>query len=339
MALLPDLPEIPAQAGAGLRRPLRWLERTSEGDGASSSGSSPPPREIPLGGDMAERSWFYASEGKQQGPYAEQQFRTLVARGMVRADTFVWSEGMSDWQRAGDFPALFAGVGGPPPMPHPGAAAAGGTAPGGAVTAEFGTWGLFGRVLLMVIGTLLIIPAPWVATMLYRWGIERVRVPQRPNLAFTGQPLDIWYVFVLTGLIGYAGFTDIWWLPIVLAPVNAFLAWMLTRWVVANLSSDGQKLPLTFEGSPWVYIGWFVLLYVSMVTIIGWAWVVTAWMRWIGRNIAGTRRAVVFNASGWGVLWRTVLFVLSTILIIPIPWTLAWIARWYVSQFAVVERA
>ena len=86
--------------------------------------------------------------------------------------------------------------------------------------------------------------------------------------------------FVLTGLIGYAGFTDMWWLSIVLGPVNAFFAWMATRWVAANISSDGQKLPVTFEGSPWGFIGWFVLVYVSMITIIGWAWVVTAWMRW-----------------------------------------------------------
>ncbi len=288
---------------------------------------------------MAERTWFFASDGKQQGPYAEEQFRTLVAQGVVAADTLVWSEGMSGWQQAGDIPALFPSAGGPPPVPRPGAVAAGGMATDDSVAADFSTWGLFGRVLLLVIGTFLIIPAPWVATMFYRWTVARLRVPQRPNLAFTGQPGDIWYVFVLTGLIGYAGFSDIWWLPIVLGPVNAFLAWMAIRWIAANISSDGQKLPVTFDGSPWVYIGWFVLLYVSMITIIGWAWVLTAWMRWLCRNIAGTHRAVVFNASGWGVLWRTVLFILACILIIPIPWVLGWLARWYVSQFALVERA
>src|SRR5262245_4356651 len=97
---------------------------------------------------------------------------------------------------------------------------------------------------------------------------------------------------------------------------------MITRWIAANVSSAGQKLPVTFEGSPWGFIGWYALLFVSMITIIGWAWVTTAWMRWICRNIVGTRRAVVFNASGWDVLWRTILFVLACILIIPIPWVL-----------------
>jgi hypothetical protein len=287
---------------------------------------------------MAERTWFFVSDGKQQGPHAEQEFRKLVAQGVVAANTLVWSEGMSAWQRAEDIPGLLASAGGPPPMPRPGAIAAGGMATDGSVVADVGTWGLFGRVLLAAIGTFLIIPAPWAATMLYRWTIAHLRVPQRPNLAFTGQPGDIWYVFVLIGLTGYAGFTDFWWLPIVFIPVNGFLGWMAIRWVAANISSDGQKLPVTFEGSPWVYIGWFVLLYVSAITIIGWAWVTTAWMRWLCRNLAGTRRAVVFNASGWGVLWRLVLFVLASMLIIPIPWVLAWLVRWYISQFALVER-
>jgi hypothetical protein len=291
---------------------------------------------IPLGGDMADRAWFYASEGKQQGPYPEQQFRDLIARGTVTGETLVWSEGLSGWQRAGDIPGLVAGAGGPPGMPRSGAVAAGGMQTG-SLSSEFSTFGLFGRVLLMIIGLFLIIPAPWVVTILYRWVVERLRVPGRPNLAFTGQPLDIWWVFMLTGLLGYAGFVDIWWLPIALIPVNGFLAWMSIRWIAANISSDGQKLPITFAGSPWGYIGWFVLLYVSVITIIGWAWVTTAWMRWICRNISGTRRTVVFNGSGWGVLWRTVLFVLACIPIIPIPWVMAWLSRWYIAQFAVVE--
>ena len=98
---------------------------------------------------MAERTWFFASDGKQQGPYAEEQFRTLVAQGVVTADTLVWSEGMSGWQRAGDIPALFPSAGGPPPVPRPGAVAAGGMATDDSVAADFSTWGLFGRVLLL----------------------------------------------------------------------------------------------------------------------------------------------------------------------------------------------
>jgi hypothetical protein len=39
------------------------------------------------------------------------------------------------------------------------------------------------------------------------------------------------------------------------------------------------------------------------------------------------------------VLWRTVLFGLGCALLIPIPWVIRWYAAWYVSRFALVERA
>jgi hypothetical protein len=107
---------------------------------------------------------------------------------------------------------------------------------------------------------------------------------------------------------------------------------------VSNLASNGQKIPLSFEGSIWGYIGWQLLFVISMITIIGWAWVITAMLRWICRNINGTRREVLFNASGLEVLWRSIVFVLLCALIIPIPWMLRWYGQWYVSQFALARR-
>ncbi|MFX9023708.1 DUF4339 domain-containing protein, partial [Acinetobacter baumannii] len=68
---------------------------------------------------MSDRSWFYASNGQQQGPFPESQLRDLIARGTVRADTLVWSEGMSGWQKAGEIPGLMSGAR-PPSMPQAG---------------------------------------------------------------------------------------------------------------------------------------------------------------------------------------------------------------------------
>jgi hypothetical protein len=113
---------------------------------------------------------------------------------------------------------------------------------------------------------------------------------------------------------------------------------MTIRWIAANITSDGRQLQLNFAGSALGYIGWYLLLYISVITIIGWAWVITAWMRWVCRNMTGTRREVVFNASGWQILWRTLVYAFLVVLIIPIPWVMGWYARWYVSQFALVER-
>ena len=87
------------------------------------------------------------------------------------------------------------------------------------------------------------------------------------------------------------------------------------------------------------YIGWYLLLVISAITIVGWAWVVVAQMRWICRNISGTHREILFNATGLEMLWRTLVFVIACVFIIPIPWMLRWYAQWYVSQFELVDRA
>ena len=258
---------------------------------------------------MSNRSWFYASSGQQQGPYPEAQLRDLSTRGMVSADTLVWTEGMSGWQRAGDVPGLVPG----------------GSAP-------------LGRALLFVIGMLLVIPAPWTATGFYRWMASRLYVPGRPNIGFTGQPLDIWYVFIAIGVLTYLGAADLYYLQYLSIPIQAVLSWMVIRWIAANLSSNGQQLPISFDGSALGYVGWQVLMYISFITIVGWAWVMTAWMRWICRNISGTHREVIFLASGLEVLWRTVVFGIGCAFIIPIPWVLRWYARWYISQFALADR-
>ncbi len=288
---------------------------------------------------MSNRSWYYATQGQQQGPVWEEELRELIARGIVGAETLVWSEGMSGWEKAGRIPGLMSGIpsvsaGGSPAFDTAGAAQ-----PSGSLEAKLDTWLYFGWTLLYVVGQFVIVLAPWTAVYLYRYVAERIRVPGRPNLTFTGQPLDIWYVFVGMGVLTYVGMSDRPFVKLIAVVGQALLAWMVMRWGLSKLASNGEPLPIHFEGSPVVYFGWYLATIVSAVTIIGWAWVVTAWMRWICRNIQGTRREVVFNGSGLQVLWRTVLFVLGSSLIIPIPWLLRWYSTWYVSQFALVPRS
>ncbi|MEK9280575.1 MULTISPECIES: DUF4339 domain-containing protein [unclassified Bradyrhizobium] len=282
-------------------------------------------------------SWFYASEGKQQGPYPEAQFRDLLAQGIVRPDTLVWTEGMAGWQKAAEIPGLIGGVGAPPMVP-----AAGGSpvraGAGGPLTSDFSVFGLLGRSIVFIIGTLLVIPAPWVAVWFYKWVASQIQVPGRPNFGFVGQPMDIWWVFMASALLTYAGVTGISIAPLIGLVIQSLLAWMIIRWIAVNLTSNGERLPMSFQGSAIGYIGWYLLMFISTITIIGWAWVIAFWMRWICSNIEGTRREVVFNGSGWQILWRTVVFSLASSFIIPIPWMLRWYARWYVSQFALVDR-
>ncbi len=287
---------------------------------------------------MSNRSWFFAFQGQQRGPYPEAQLREFIARGAVGADTLVWTEGMANWQRAADIPGMLSGGSGPPAMPQLGGAPTS-AGHGRQLSIKVGLWPLLGWCLLFSIGIMLIIPAPWAATGFYRWLASRIEVPGRPNIAFIGQPGDIWYVFVAMGLLSYAGVSGSSTLELAAIVAQAALSWMNVRWISSNLSSNGEKVPITFDGGVWVYIGWYVLMYASAITIIGWAWVITAWVSWICRNISGTRREIMFNATGLELLWRTLVFAIGCALLIPIPWALRWYAQWYVSQFAVVERS
>jgi hypothetical protein len=153
-------------------------------------------------------SWFYASEGKQQGPYPEAQLRDLIARGVVRPDTLVWTEGMAGWQKAAEILGLLSGDSAPPTVPQSGAFAMRGAGAGGPLSIDVGVWALLGRSIVFLIGTLLVIPAPWAATWFYKWMASRIQVPGRPNFGFAGQPMDIWYVFMGSALLSYAGAVD-----------------------------------------------------------------------------------------------------------------------------------
>jgi GYF domain 2 len=286
---------------------------------------------------MSNRSWFFAANGQQQGPYPEAQFRDLIARGTVNTQTLVWSEGMAGWQKAGEAPGLMGGDMAPPAVPQGGAVMSTGGYGDGQLSLDIGLWGLLGWGLLFVIGLLLVIPAPWVATGFYRWLVPHVQVPDRPNLSFTGQVGDIWWVFVLLGICSYAGSAGYPALQLILIPLQAFLSWITIRWIASNIASNGQKLPLSFTGSVAGYIGWYILIMISFITIVGWAWVATAWMRWICRNVSNTHREVIFTGSGLAVLWRTIVFAIACGFIIPIPWVLRWYAQWYTSQVSVVQ--
>ena len=150
---------------------------------------------------MADRSWFFASQGQQQGPYPEAQLREFIAAGTVTAETLVWTEGMADWQKAGDIPGLFAGASGPPAMPRSGGlpASAGGYG-GGALSIDFGLWDFIWRSLLLFDRTRCSSSRrPGSLISICRWIVSCVHVPGRPNLAFTGRPVTSGTVFVAAG--------------------------------------------------------------------------------------------------------------------------------------------
>jgi hypothetical protein len=289
---------------------------------------------------MSDRSWFFASQGQQQGPFPEARLRELIGSGTVTAETLVWSEGMTGWQKAAEIQGLFFGAGAPPAIPQPAGPLTGaGGFRGGPLSIEFGIWEFTWRSLLFCLGLILVIPLPWVVVWYVKWFVSRVHVPGRPNLSFTGQPLTIaaWYFGVIVLAICIA-LTGVSWLNNLMFVAQMVLYWLFLKYLVANLASNGQPLGLSFSGSFWAYLGWTLLAVISAITIIGWAWVYAAQTRWVCRNIQGTRRQVVFNGTGLEYLWRLIVVAIASAFIIPIPWVFRWMMQWQLSQTELIER-
>src|ERR1700682_5257930 len=141
---------------------------------------------------MSGRSWFYASEGKQQGPFPEIQLRELIGRGAITADTLVWTVGMTNWQKAAEIPGLAPDGSGPPVIPRSGGAlpSVGGHGDG-PLSIDFGIWDFVWRSLVLLIGLLFILPAPWALVWYIKWLVPCVNVPGRPNLRLVGGAMPI----------------------------------------------------------------------------------------------------------------------------------------------------
>ena len=106
---------------------------------------------------------------------------------------------MSGWQRAGEIPGLFSGGSGAavdaatgrPAADGAGGGYGGGGYSGGPLSIDFGILEFIWRSLVLVIGSCLIIPAPWVLVWYSQWIVPCVQVPGRPNLSFTGSAMTI----------------------------------------------------------------------------------------------------------------------------------------------------
>ena len=65
------------------------------------------------------KQWYYLLEGQRKGPVAEPDLINLIDNGLISPDTLVWSEGMPEWQKAGDIAELRAFPASPPVVPPP----------------------------------------------------------------------------------------------------------------------------------------------------------------------------------------------------------------------------
>ena len=109
--------------------------------------------------------------------------------------------------------------------------------------------------------------------------------------------------------------------------------WALIRWFCGHMETEDGATKIAFVGGVLPYVGWSLLVGVSFVTVIGWAWAIKYFMRWICARIEGAP-CFAFSGGGFAILWRSLVVVLASMLVIPIPWLIKWFANWMISQFS-----
>ena len=248
-------------------------------------------------------------------------------------------------------------------------------------------------LLIVGVVSSFIIPAAWAIAWLYRRILSQVSFSDGTRVAFRGRAGQIWgwFVFVvilywvptLVGGIVYNGnpfslillsqdlenaidagdstvmsayFSAVavgGGLGIVVTLISLYVQLVIIRWAIAGIElNDGPEL--YFSGRYLRLLGWLLLYSVSFITIIGWAWVGTAYLRWFARNVEGIGIRLEFVGSGWGLLWRVfgigvvtaslalaiiVSPVVGILLVIWYLWAAIWLFRWLVRNVVLVRPA
>jgi hypothetical protein len=221
--------------------------------------------------------WYLDAQRERRGPFESNDIIGFIRAGTIARDTLVWDSSLNAWHPAAELPELAVFFGGsvplsggglaPPPLPLEGGPLA--FAGPAALIAEIPVWGLFWRSLLRALGSVTVIPAPWTETVFYRFLCSCVALPNGTKLIFEGKAGDIWYIFILIGILGLAG--QYHHAVLFTLPVASVLQTYVVRWFCAKLKAADGSLNIAFEGHLLGLAGWIVLFFLSVLTIIGWA--------------------------------------------------------------------
>ncbi|MBB4198188.1 hypothetical protein CCR94_08685 [Rhodoblastus sphagnicola] len=287
---------------------------------------------------MTWNHYFKDRTGAQNGPVSFEELLIVARAGRIAPDCLVWPEG-GEPRPARDIPELAAAINAP--------------AGGSPLRGDFPVWNLFWRSLVTGFGFFLVVPAPWLGLWFYRWLAGRISLPNGRRLAlesafatpavlFLGLALSIVAPAVYAGIVaagdpGAAERADVATIRLVASAVEFACSFLILRWFVGALRSEDGALDISFRGGFWAFFGWNLALGLSILTIVGWAWVARYMARWTCRNIAGSH-SFEFVGEGVEILWRTLVVVFGSLLIIPIPWLVAWYYTWFVAQIVTAPR-
>ena len=281
---------------------------------------------------MAWNYYFKDRSGGQNGPVTLEELVILARSGRIAPEALVWAEGGEAMAAAKhpELAAIFAQIATAPPGVS------------GPLRASFPVWRLFWRSIVFGFAILLILPAPWAGLWFYRWLAGHVALPGGRRLSLQSGLGECWYIFAGLGLVDYIGpaFSQTSGqgaASVVALVLSVLLTVRLIDWFCRSLVVESGGLSLAFEGGFWPYLGWVLLLAISTLSIIGWAWVLKYQIRWLCSKITGTH-AFEFIGEGLSLLWRTLALVVAFAFLLPIPWALRWFAEWYASQIVVTPR-
>jgi hypothetical protein len=188
----------------------------------------------------------------------------------------------------------------------------------------------------------------------FRWLLNNIRVRSGTRFSFHGAIGDLYAFFFAFAALGVVDQVMETWLEsfgpedergfaiamialsfalatqAIAATIN--LLWL--KWQCESIgATSGVRIACVAPTAGFVVR--YLLMIVSAVTIIGWAWVAVWFARWVARHLESEGRAIHFRGTGLQLLWRTVCMVLGSLPIVSIPWTIAWMYRWGFSQIEI----
>lgn len=180
-------------------------------------------------------------------------------------------------------------------------------------------------------------PGAWVLAAACRWFCRNLRFSDHRHAAFSGEGAEIlgwWILCVVAGISWRGPGIEEIALGVALYLLGLWGSLNLMRWFVAHLDlNSGERL--SFQGTYRELLGWEILLGLSILTIVGWAWVLAAMYRWMAHSTRAANAALRFHGLGGQILWRTVVAILFMLPVVTIPWALLWYTRWLVQSVTI----
>jgi hypothetical protein len=198
--------------------------------------------------------------------------------------------------------------------------------------------------LLLAVSAVLVVPFAWAYAAFLRWIARSTQFSDGTSAEFRGSGDEVVVWCALGLLMAYAqrvlfssseigGTIAVLLIGQVLA---AGIGYTILKWLAFNLRlNPGPQL--TFIGSFPKLLGWSLLLILSFCTIVGWAWVAVAQMRWIASETKGEGVAFEFRAAPIELLWRGFATLFGSLAIVTIPYLLVWFYRWLISNIVIIR--